>query len=75
MFLLKIVDLEGKNPSIFKLFIRSIIPVFSFVIINFLSIIINTKTSIIIGQSWIYPVLIFSYILIFIPLTIELSTD
>lgn len=75
MFLLKIVDLEGKNPSIFKLFIRSIIPVFSFVIINFLSIIIDTKTWIIIGQSWIYPVLIFSYILIFIPLTIELSTD
>lgn len=72
---LRILSLDDKNPSIWQLFVRSIIPVFSFSIFTILTILIDKATGLNISQIGIVALLFYAYILIFIPLSIELSID
>lgn len=75
MLKMKIISTIWKKLSFWQIVIRSIIPVFSFTVINLWGYIVYQKTGIILEQNGIYALVYFVYLLIFIPLSIELSTD
>lgn len=72
---LKIVSLNWARANILQLFIRSIIPVFSFVIVSLIVFMIKYYNWINLDENMYFSFLFMSYIFIFIPLSIELSLD
>lgn len=72
---LKIISVKSKNLTFRQIFIRSIIPIFSFSIFSIFTYFFQKKTGIILDQNGVYAILYFTYLWIFIPLSMELSID
>lgn len=72
---IKVISQYWNPARLIQLLIRSILPVFSLAIISLITQSIEHWTGVSLSQNGIYWLLLFMYVLIFIPLSIELSRD